>query len=949
MERRPLDDFGPRSWTRPEAVAFGRLPMAADLCREGALSLDGTWSFVLRDRPESVTEADLTGPADGWADIEVPGCWTMQGFDRPQYTNVIMPFPGPPPSVPEENPTGVYRRQVTVPAEWAGRRIILHVAGAETVLYVHVDGGPVGMGKDSRLPHELDLTGIVEPGGSFDLALSVVRWSDATYLENQDHWHHAGLHRSIRLYATPPVCISDVRADADFDPETGEGHLSVRVVTHAEGRGPSRWSARVTCAGQVAEGPVWFEHPDPMVSSVLFEGRGAHRLTIDLPGIAPWTAETPNLHDVTVTLLDAEGVVQDEVALAVGFRRVEVRGHELLVNGRPVLIKGVNRHDHDPRRGKAVTPQSIERDVLLMKQHNLNAIRTSHYPSDTHLYDVCDRLGMYVLDEADIESHNYLRSLTKDPRWSLAILERVTRMAARDRNHPSVIMWSLGNESGVSAAHHAAAAWLREWDPGRPVHYESGISEDSMARRALRPTADILGRSRPETDVIAPMYPPVDAIVGWATAAPPERPLIMCEYIHAMGNSCGGFDEYWEAIRTYPGLQGGFIWDWVDQALVQEMPDGTERLAYGGDFGDEPNDGPFCMNGLVSTDRIPHPSLLEATAVLAPVRIEPVDAARGVVSVLNEHFFVDLSWLKPAWVVEVDGDVVGTGTMEPLNLGPGRHGRVTVPFEPPRLEPGQRAYLTLTFSTQGDLPWAPAGHIVARHQLEIGRAEGPADAPGPVVERGMESLVSELALWRAPIDNELFSGVAPRWAEGGLAEGRDHSLATRTDRSAGALLVSHEVEVKVDDVARVGARLHLGPGVDRVEWLGFGPHECYSDRRASALYGRWTLPVDEWPVPYPHPQASGNRVGVRWLRFLDRDGRVLLTIDHLDDADVTVSRHTDQQVAAASHLEDLPASDDCYVWIDARHRGVGSGAVGPDTTPEHRVAPGTYRWSYRLR
>ena len=922
----PLDDFGPRSWTRPEVLAFGRLPMSTFLRHDDVLSLDGEWPFRLFDRPEAV---DFAG--GDWSPIEVPGCWTMQGFDRPQYTNFVMPFPGPPPAVPDDNPTGVYRRRVEVPGSWAGRRIVLHVAGAETVLYVHVDGRPVGMGKDSRLPHEFDLPGVLEPGKSFELVLSVVRWSDATYLEDQDHWHHAGLHRSVFLYAMPALHIADVHTSADFDPSSGMGRLSAMV--RVDGPPVKGWRARVEVAGAAGEAAVRFEHPtNGFVNFYLFEGRGA-TVDVEVGPVAPWSAETPVLHEAVVSLVNDAGQVVDSVRLQVGFRRVEIVGHEFLVNGRPVLIKGVNRHDHDMRRGKAVTAESIEADVVLMKRHNINAIRTSHYPNDVALYDVCDRLGMYVIDEANIETHAYLRALTKDPRWTPALIDRIARMAQRDKNHACVVMWSLGNESGVSAAHRAAAEWLRTYDPSRPVHYESGISEDRFVHRD-RDMPAILATSRPETDVVAPMYPSVADIVGWATQYTPEKPLIMCEYIHAMNNSCGGLDEYWAAIRSHDGLQGGFVWDWVDQALIQTMPDGSERLAYGGDFGESPHDGPFCLNGLVAADRTPHPALLELAKVVQPVQVSVVGPS--VVSVTNEHFFVDLSFLAPSWVLEVDGMEVSAGTLDPLDLAPGATTELGLPFEPPALEPGQRACATLSFRDG-------TGHEVAWEQWEVARADGLSSIADP--SAGPATVSTSLALWRAPIDNETFGPAhAARWAK--LPFG-DVELVTET-AEGGRTIHTVDLPDDFDDIPRVGVRLDLGAGVHAVEWLGLGPHENYTDRRASARLGRWTTAVDDWPVPYVHPQASGNRTGLRWLRFLDAAGNPLYVIDQLDDLQVTVSRWTQEEVAEAAHLEDLPARDTCFVWIDAAHRGVGSGAVGPDVAPAHRVRPGRYRWSYRL-
>lgn len=962
--RSPLADFGPRSWATPEVTGIGRLPTSTYLARPDVVSLDGSWSFVLRERPAAVTVDDLVGSTARWGEVEVPGCWTMQGHDRPQYTNIQMPFPGPPSSVPDHNPTGVYRRTVTLPAGWAGQRVVLHVGGAETVLYVHVDGRPVAMGKDSRLPHEVDLTEVVEPGVPFELALTVVRWSDATYLEDQDHWHHAGLHRSVFVYATPPVHVADVHATADRDPATGHGHLRAVVHVGADGAGPVGWSVRVALGDREATAAVRFEHPtDPFPNWFFFEGRRTV-VELDVPAVAPWSAEVPNLHDLTVTLVDADGAEVDVVSLKVGFRRVEVVGHELLVNGRPILIKGVNRHDHDPHRGKAVTAEGIEADLVLMKQHGINAVRTSHYPNDVALLDACDRLGLYVVGEANLETHAYLRSLLKDPRWGSAVLERITRMARRDKCHPSVIVWSLGNESGSAPILRAAAEWLRAWDPTRPVQYESSIGEalfTELAASTIPDMGELLGRPTPESDLIVPMYPAVEDLVAWATRATPDRPLVMCEYIHAMGNSCGSLADYWDAIRTHPGLQGGFVWDWVDQALVQRLPDGSERLAYGGDFGDVPNDGPFCCNGLVDAFRRPHPSLLELAAVIAPVRIEALDAERGRLQITNEHDFVDLAWLRPSWTVEVDGVAVASGEMDPLEVAPGASTEVHVPVPSVALGPGERAHLTLSFAAAEARPWAPVGHVVARRQVLMASAPGRSTAPGPVVAgRDLDALEPTLALWRAPIDNETFGPVldphAGRWERLGLRSGgalADLDTAVVLD-DEGALVVTHSVVVpsELDDLPRVGVRLRLGPGIHAVEWLGDGPHEGYSDRRASSRVGRWTTAVDDWSVPYVHPQASGNRTGVRWLRFLDAHGAAVLTVDQLGGLDVTVSRWSDEEVAGASHLEELPRRDErdgCYVWIDARHRGVGSGAVGPDVAAPHRVGPGPYRWSYRLR
>jgi beta-galactosidase len=907
-----------RSWTRPEATSFNRLPMTTFLRRPSeVVSLDGDWSFTLLDRPDGVTTAE--------ARLPVPGCWTMQDVgDRPQYTNIQMPFAGPPPRVPDTNPTGIYRRRVEVPADWADRRMVLHVGGADSVLYVEVDGEYVGMGTDSRLPHEFDLTELVTPGGSFELVLTVVRWSAATYLEDQDHWYHAGLHRSVFLYSTPAVHILDVFTVADWDPITGDGALRVRAQTGEQGR--KSIDVRVRLDGtEVGRAPARWEHPSNVWTNVSrFEGRGAE-IVATAPGVDPWSAEHPRLHEVTVELVDRDDLL-DNVVLSVGFRRVEIQGHELLINGRAILLKGVNRHDHDPRAGKAVTRESIRHDIELMKAHNLNAVRTSHYPNDPYLYDVCDELGMYVIDEANLETHAYMRSLTKSPEWAPAILERIARMAQRDKNHPSIIMWSLGNESGSSPILDAAATWLRSFDPSRPVHYESGYFEATFSGT---PQGEAWRTPRSDTDVVSAMYSPIEDLERWSVAGPPDRPFILCEYAHAMNNSCGDLDRYWSVIRTHPGLQGAFLWDWVDQALVQVLEDGSERLAYGGDFGDEPNDGAFCLNGVVAADRTPHPSLLEAKVVLQPIRLD--FPSESVVRVTNEHDFTDLAEVGDLdWIVTVDGDEVASGSFGRVALDPGATADLPVPIPTLDLVGWQIAHLTVRV---GD---------GAVGQVELSRSQTRSPAPdGP-------HLPTQLSVWRAPIDNERFGpNHAARWRALDLPSAHER-LPLTTSRKGG--LVTHEVTIPDDwvDIPRVGVRLELPAEVAEVEWLGRGPHECYSDRQSGAMFGRWRTTLDDWGTPYVHPQANGNRTGVRSLTFLDARGQAVLVIDELDDLDVTVSRWTDEELDAAAHLEDLPPRDLAYLWLDAAHRGVGSAAVGPDVSAAHRVRSGTHHWSYRL-
>ncbi len=725
---------GERTWVAPEITGVGRLPMRSplvpfpDVASARSLDrtsspwfrpLDGTWRFLLLSRPEDVTDDLVAAEVDEteWGETVVPGVWTVgkdggAPLDPPIYTNVRMPFRGRPPEVPDENPTGVHRTTFRVPAEWRGRRVVLHLGGAISVLYVYVNGRPVGMAKDSRLPSEFDVTDHLEPGVNA-LTCVVVRWSDASYVEDQDQWWHAGLHREVYLYATGRTHVADVKAITGLadDDTTGTVDLEVTVgFDLARDVGPG-WS--VDAVVETIRGKA--RRDDPVAGPVphttlpyLFDGHVV-RLHLDVPGIEPWSAERPTLYRLVVRLVDPDGAVREVVAERVGFRRVEVRDRQLLINGRPVLIMGMNRHDHHPDRGPAVTVDDMRADLLAMKAHHVNAVRTAHYPNDHRLLDLCDELGLYVVDEADFESHAWITSLCHDPRYRAALVERVSRMVERDKNHPSVILWSLGNESGYGAAHDAAAAWVRRYDPGRPLHYEGAVGWD-------------LDAEAPVTDVVCPMYASVEAIVAWATEAKdPRRPLILCEYSHAMGNSNGGLADYVAAFEAHDGLQGGFVWEWKDHGLRQRLPDGRERFAYGGQFGDEPNDANFVADGIVGPTVDPHPALREFAHLAAPVRVTATDAElrRRRLRIHNRRWFTDLSDLRATWAVTVDGREVESGPLALPDLGPRQDATVAVPWSRVRLAGGQEAHVVVRVTQASATPWADAGHEVAHAQLAL--------------------------------------------------------------------------------------------------------------------------------------------------------------------------------------------------------------------------------------
>jgi len=534
------------TWRDPEISGLHRLPARASLIpfpdvdtarggeREASpwfLSLDGRWSFALFDRPENVPAEVVTAEFDDskWSEINVPGNWTVQGFDRPHYTNVQMPFSETPPDVPDENPTGVHRCRFEIPGSWSGRRVVLHLGGAESVLYVHLNGTFVGMSKDSRLPAEFDLSGLVRPNGNV-LVATVVRWSDASFLEDQDHWWMAGLHREVYLYATGPTHVADLQVVADWDPEEERAHLDVRSEiafggvpqegwrVEAELLGPSGRPALARAVRRAMSAEVPVAHPFWALRAFQFEGH-VTRLEAEVVSAKPWSSESPALYRLLVSLVDPEGRIQETVTCRVGFRRVEVSGGELRINGRPVLVRGVNRHDHDERHGKTVSRESMRQDVLLMKRFHFNAVRTAHYPNDPYFYELCDEYGLYVVDEANVESHALMQTLARDPRFEHAILERIVRMVRRDRNHPSIIIWSLGNESGYGPIHDAARAHLRHLDPTRPVQYEGAIGarRAQLVFRRGEKAADsetAYYERNPESDIVAPMYPEIDEKSG---------------------------------------------------------------------------------------------------------------------------------------------------------------------------------------------------------------------------------------------------------------------------------------------------------------------------------------------------------------------------------------------------------------------------------------------------
>lgn len=896
----------------PDGVVPPRFRPPAGSGDAAVLSLDGEWRFRLF--PEAETGVDPADPGAGWDRLAVPGHWQLAGaphawpYGTPAYTNVVFPFPVDAPHVPHENPTGEYRTTLRLPADWpAGGRTLLRFEGVDSWFQVAVDGEVLATSHGSRLPTEVDVTAHLRPGEEHLLAVRVTQWSAFSYVEDQDQWWLSGIFRSVSLEHRPEGGLDDVRVHAAYDHTTGTGTL--RVDAAAVGGAAGAVAARVA------------------VPELGLDGAAGEELTA---AVEPWSAERPRLYDVVVS------TATETVTLAVGFRTVSVEDGVFLVNGRPVTLRGVNRHEFDPLRGRSLTPERMLEDVLLMKRHHVNAVRTSHYPPHPHFLDLCDRYGLYVVDENDLETHGFevdgwVGNPTDDPAWTDVLVDRVTRMVRRDAHHPSVVLWSLGNEAGRGRNVAAMAQAVRDLDPTRPIHYEGDWSSEHV-------------------DVYSRMYAPTEevALIGQGAEPPFERadadgrrrtlPFVLCEYAHAMGNGPGGLSDYDALFDRYPRLMGGFVWEWIDHGLTRTDDDGVEYAAYGGDFGEALHDGTFIADGLLLPDRTPSPGLTELAAVYAPVRIDPRDD--GSLLVRNRYVFRDSGHAELRWTLHRGTEELAAGTLD-LVLEPGTEAVVRPPADLPLPEPGTEPvwWTVRAVPTEPDAldePWAAPGlELGAGQLLVVDRA--PLAAPsgrvtttddggfraGPALlgPRGELRTLAGRAVhtfrvdaWRAATDNDRKparwqeQADAETWYRAGLtllgerveaAEVGDDGALRVTSRVSGPAVRTgfdvrtrwqpvgdgaDAVDLVVDarpvgpaprSVARLGLLLALEEprAADaRVRWAGLGPEESYADSARAALGGAWERPVADWQTRYTHPQENGARRGVTRAELTFADG-----------------------------------------------------------------------------
>ncbi len=964
--------------------------------------LNGDWKFhwvaTPEERPAEFYELDYD--ASHWKSIPVPSNWELHGYGYPHYSNILYPFKKDPPRIRHEhNPVGSYRHVFTVPSTWDGRQVFIHFDGVESAFYLWINGKKVGYSQGSRTPAEFNLTQYLRPGDNL-LAVEVYRFSDGSYLEDQDFFRLAGIFRDVYLYSVSDLHIRDFEIRTPLDAGYRDARLKVNVKLHNYGAVVSK--ARVE-ALLLDDSNQWVMELPAMTATVDAAGELSLDTEVKVPNPRKWSAELPYLYKLLLTVKDAAGNTVEIIPCTFGFRQVEIKGGQLLVNGKAIYIKGVNRHEHDPDLGHVPTTEMMIKDIRLMKQNNINEVRTSHYPNTPEWYALCDRYGLYLIDEANIESHGMGyrpdRTLGNNPDWQKAHLDRIERMVERDKNHPAVIIWSMGNEAGDGVNFVKASEWIHHRDPGRPVHYE----------RALK---------RPHVDIYSPMYATIERLIEYAESHP-ARPLILCEYAHAMGNSLGNFQDYWDVIEKYPALQGGSIWDWVDQGLRWKTATGAEFWAYGGDFGDKPNDGNFCINGLVQPDRKPNPSLSEVRKVYQYVKAEPVDLTSGRIRVRNKYDFRNLDFVDGSWKIEVDGATVEKGVLPKLPLAAGEAREVRVPFQKPNLGPGEEAYLTVSFALSEDTLWAPRGYVIAWDQMKLPVTAPPtpkagiASMPALRVERtdtaivvsggeievriskkdgsihslkfnGRQLMARPLApnFWRVPTDNDIGNRMPKRlgiWWQAGpqrdlkslqvkklkpavvqvraeytLPAGASSYRNIYTIYGSGDIVVEAEFAPgsKLPDLPRFGMQMAIPGEYDQMQWYGRGPQENYWDRKTGAAVGLYSGPVDKEIFNYVRPQENGNRTDVRWVAFTNQNGAGLLAVG-MPLLYVTAWPYSMDELQAAKHTNDLIPKEDSVkrvtVNLDYRQMGVGGdNAWGARPHPQYRLPAQPYRYKFRL-
>lgn len=995
-------------WLDPEVNAVNRAPMhAANFAfRNGEnaalsqerqksanyLSLNGTWKFNwvndADQRPTDFWKKDFNDK--GWDNIQVPGIWELNGYGDPIYVNTQYAwqsfFKNNPPLVPtENNHVGTYRREIFVPADWKGKEIFAHFGSVTSNIYLWVNGKYVGYSEDSKLETEFNLTPYLIPGKENLICFQIFRWCDGSYLEDQDFFRFSGVARDSYLFARDKKRIADIRVTPDLENNYTDGILNIDLSLTA--------NAPVDLILKDAAGNT--------VANATASKSGRTVMKVNNP--LKWTAETPNLYTLTASMKGSDEVIP----VNVGFRKIELTGKQILVNGKPVLFKGANRHELDPDGGYVVSPERMLQDIELMKKLNINAVRTCHYPDDPLWYDLCDKYGIYVVAEANIESHGMgygEETLAKNPAYKKAHMERNQRNVQRNFNHPSIIFWSLGNEAGYGPNFTDAYEWIKKEDPSRAVQYEQARA-DGM------------------TDIFCPMYYGYDGMQKYAEKSDITKPLIQCEYAHAMGNSLGGFKEYWDLIRKYPSLQGGFIWDFVDQAVRTKGKDGVEIYAYGGDFNDyDGSDNNFCVNGIVSPDRVPNPHADEISYYYQNIWTTPADLASGKLKVYNENFFRDLSDLNLDWVVLNNGVPVRSGRIDNINVAPGKTESISIPYG--EISGEGEWLLNVDYTLKNAEGLLPAGHSIAREQFLLKEGKSCACVKTPVqpnmatpvasivnnqrnhlivngdnfsiefnryngfmskyVVDGTEMIAEEGMLtpnfWRAPTDNDYGANLQNKfraWKKPTMkltslkAEEKDGMILVNADydmpdvktKLAMTYVINGVGDVKVTEALttekgadvsgmfRFGMQMQMPLAFSNIQYYGRGPIENYIDRNHSTRIGLYDQTVSEQFYPYIRPQETGTKTDVRYWKQLDNAGNGLefkAAVPFSASAlNYSIDSLDDGVSKGQSHSPEVKKADYTNLLIDKIQMGLGcEDSWGRTARPEYLVPYGDYTFTF---
>ncbi len=957
--------------------------------------LNGEWDFLYAPTgcaPEGFWESDYPQDAMGWDRLPVPSNWQMYGYDIPQYTNVNYPIPCDPPYVPNENPVGCYRRTFVLPEFWHNRQVFLNFDGVNSAFYVWVNGKLAGFSKVSHMPSEFDITPLLQPGENV-IAVKVFKWSDGTYLEDQDFWRLSGIFRDVYLLGVPKVHVRDVRVRATLENDYKDGVLKAQADVHNYDDN-NRTIILDACLllgnKKIAQ--------ESYQLAVEPEGKQTQNIDFVVPDCKAWTAETPNLYTLLVTLKQGDTLVEVQ-RVDLGFKTIEIKNQQFYVNGVSIKLKGVNRHDTHTDYGHVTPLESMILDIELMKQHNINTVRTSHYPNDPRWLDLCDRYGLYVIDEADLECHGLAvndyffgtegswNRLSESPEWRAAYVDRMERMVSRDLNHASIIMWSLGNESGYGENHAAMKKRALELDDTRPIHYEGD-------------------REGITTDVISVMYHSVEQVIEEGKKDDP-KPYFLCEYAHAMGLGPGSIAEYWDAIYASPRLIGGCIWEWVDHGIRSETEDGEEYYAYGGDFGDEPNDSNFCVDALNYPDRTPHTGLIEYKKVLEPVKFEWADSKYSKLRVHNLYDFTTLDHLDAIWTMYCEGEMIAQGRLDIRGIEPGTEKLIDIELDIPSTG---ESYVEIEVSEAFNRLWAQRGHQVCISQLMLPSqpkiTRYLAETMDPVLldqdDYAIEVAGNEFRLlfdkqtgimdswqisqtemllegpkvniYRAPTDNDVhqkekwkkfrFHQLQSRLREINAEQlGDAHVRVTAKFVNAPVVLDplmrseftydifgNGDVRMSVKFIPveglelpylpKLGVQMMLNPELDRVLWYGYGPHENYPDMCKSAMLGQYSALVEDLHEPYVRPQENGARGGNRCMAVTDGLGLGFMVVGEKTAAEgfsFTAHNYTDEALEEAQHTYELEAQDVTVLSLDYKQGGLGSNICGPEPQEKYQL------------